>query len=1137
MLEKTAASLEPCGFQRVLPCAAKSFRTTRQLHTAFWQHGAADLELSSTWQALMHGTFEFPGDSASSPTRSYTHVLSASTFLFDFLYPSGALALLRRISLSQADSLQYRSPFASPSPRFYALSLPSSRRQHSSSKSGSNPPVESEPDEGQSSIPEDHDASPHSPDAEEGGPAAVADVNGQPSHQDPDMQDMQEYDFETDDPYGGNHLEAINDLLAKDNPAEADRVWYHYRALDEESQSMYLAQILLFLSRAGRLSDCWKISDLFQRLGPTNWDGHTFLAGLKAEVQLQNNAQAIQAFVSQLKNDKMELPFLVDALDLLLAAALRYPTIDFLRDIWRHYPDMAARWDFDGIASQLQQVALVPGLTEKTLRFQDLQAELSQDASGPGFSPDGLNTLRKILVRRALASCADSAVVPLLNSTKDPMAFEDVLRFAVNKGRRRIATETYQVYRQLPGRPPSHAALHEAFRAYRTMDAPTWEKLAGIEQIWGDWYRFHTAPTRRAFQRHLGFHAKRGDKERVYKLWTEFVERFRDDPEHPVLEGRDTFAHLIQVHAVVGEADEAQRIFDDMRDKFGLKPSALYWNILLNAYVKAGDYDGAISTFDQLSTVHAPDQYSYATLMQMAGNRGDLGFTVELYRRARKQRVLANGPMLSSLIDAYCQNDYFREAEDVCVRAAQKGVVDTQMWNRLLHYNALRRDLAKINDLLSVMSEMGIPYDHFTYEQLLLGLALCKQSQHALRLLSVALKDHIFRVTPGHFQIVMGALLRTGEPGPVRRLHRLMEEYGLQSSFGTLFRLSQALAEYNSLPPHERARMKAKQWLGQALRSFYKLYGADTAMSLNVDPTQRPKKAPLRQLLPVGPEHNHFGTMVYIFTQLKDFIRSKELIQLYRYIYHEDRDPDILLPVSMLNSVMLADFQDQQYDRVRETWRSLFETAQREGRAPGLNDEFIREPAISPQYRYVLAGGLRIMQEVLFRQEDAEGIRRLIHEVQDAGFRVDSRNWNYHVQAIVQLKRYKEAFDVCEKILMPNWTGWAVARARENVKNQLPLDLRRKGSSPRYLRPTSTTLYYLARGYMELDRMSPWSAEAAQMIRDIDEQSFKTVRAIKSMIRVHSDLEYEIFGADDSPDFLDSEELSKAPGEEYAGDK
>ncbi|KAH9887751.1 hypothetical protein F4778DRAFT_786126 [Xylariomycetidae sp. FL2044] len=1101
MLERTAASLEPCGFQRVLPGPrTKSFRTTRHLHTAFWQHGAGDIELTSAWQALVHAPVDSNIDS---PPEENKTALGASTFLLDFLYPTGAVALMRRINQAlpdRSETLRYARSITNVGPRLYTSSSRLSRARDAKSESAQGQNVQASgsldiaPETNEMVSTEDRVAAQD--------PIPASDLAGEEGHDD--------------------HDGRLNELLETDHVENADRLWYHFKALDAQSQDNHLNRVLVFLSKTGRVSDSWKVSELFQRLGPSRWDSYTFVAGITAELNLQNATEALESFVLGLDRKKIDTASRVDALDSLLAYALRLPTYDYLMDVWNHYAKMATIWDFQDITPRLTLVATVPGLAQKVLGLRNYFAERLQELQDTEPTREAVEALQRILVRRALESCVDDEAIPLLNITKDPLAFEGFLRTSVERRRKKLATDVYQAYRELPDVTPSRYVLYEMFQVYTTLGGPKWRISAGIELLWGDWHKYHTEPTIRAFQRYLAFYASEGDKVRVHELWIRFIELYGSSGSFPVLQNHDTFAHLLQVHAVLGEVDEVERIFGDMKTKFGLKPNAHCWNILLNAYVKADDYDGAIKVFERIRASGLTDNYSYGTLMKMAGDRGDLGFTVDLYRRARKHKVTVNDTVLIALIDAYCQNDYFHEAEDVCNRALSKGIVSTRMWNKLLHYHARRRDLAAINKVLNTMADRHVPYNEYTYQQLLLGLSLCRQSHHAVHLLAVALKDKVFEVGPEHFNIVMGALIKTGEPGLVMRLDKLMAEFGFSRSASTLFRLSQALGQYRLLKPAERKRKTATQWLGEALRTFYRIYGLGKRRGDETVPATGKPHRNSSGVLSNSVETYHFNTMIYIFVQLKDFVRSKELLDLYQYVYQGDDDDAAKLPAVMLSSIMRADLYDKDFQRVPAVWRVLFNTAKREARSADYNPNLPHTPKISPKHRYVLADGLRIMQEYLLIREDPSGLQDLVRQVRQEGFEIDSKNWNYHVQALVQLKRYKEAFRVCEKVLMPNWTGWFVVRTKENVRNKIPLDVRRKGSTPRYLRPIATTLYHLAQGYMELDRLSPWSAEAAAMMQDIDAEYTMSVRAIKSMIRLRSNLENMIFGAGESMEALDT---------------
>ncbi|KAK7927994.1 coxI translation protein CYA5 [Apiospora marii] len=1119
MLEKTAASLEPCGLQRVLPGATKSLQSRRQLHTAFWQHGAADVELSNAWQALMHGVLDSSNmDSPRSDGLAAAPAIRASTFLLDFLYPTGTVAFLRRFSptIDRLDPYRPSQTFAKVSPRLYTSSSSSNRSNAASEEE--NLEQEQQTDAlTKVEKTEPSDVEPNGPLNSGGGRGAERTSDGLKTTQN------SVDDVAKDRPYA-KHLAT---LLARDDPEDADQVWHHYSALGTQSREVYRAQTLFFLSKTQRVTDSWKITELFQQLVPDQWESYSFLAGLTAQMNLGNEGEALDIFSKAIGLSRISDTSLIEALDLLLASALKSTSLDSAIRIWSLYEPLSERLDFEGITSQLPRVASVPGLAEKVLGFKSYFAGDKKMLIEKGRRP-----LLKLLVRRAVVNCVDNQVEPLLRLTKDPLAFEEFLR-PFNPNRKRLHISVYKIYRDLPGASPSNAILHETFRAYNSLNQNS-AKLAGAELLWGDWHRFHKSPSRRAYQKFLSFYASQGDKERVFSLWSDYMTQFAS---LNVLQGDDAFAHLLQVHAVREEVGLVQSIFDDISGKFGMQPNRHCWNILLNAYAKAADYENAIRIFDELSVAVGPDRYSYGTLMQMAASRGDLGFTVDLYRRGRRKNIIDNdNATLAALVEAYCQNDHFHEAEDVCIRSAKRGLKDTWLWNRLLHAYGIRRNLASINRLLNVMTDLDVQYDDYTYQELLLGLALCRQPQHALALLAVAIKERAFEVQEDHFHILMGAFIKTGEPHLVIRVHKLMEECGVQASSSSMTQVMTALAQWHRLPAKTRLKTSFTSSVGKSIKEFYRTFGPSQNDAPRLWSTRKSHTPASGRLLESDRASFQISRMVYLFTQMKDMARVQELIDLYRMVVYGDKNSPKQLPIQLLDSIMWAEYSEKNYDGVRAIWDIMFANAKDGGLSADWMSGDDSAPRISPRHVYVLSGGLEVMQHMCMATEDALMLQKLIEEVRDAGFEVDSKNWNLHVQYLVRLKAYEPAFDLCEERLMPNWTGWAVARAKSNMKNELPLDLRRRGAAPRFMRIVTHTLYYLARGYMELERMSPWSSDAARLMRHVENNAPRCHRAIMSMTAVNSDVERRILeGAEPSDVLMRPGGVGGAGGDEVEG--
>jgi len=1107
MLEKTAASLDHCGLQRVLPSATKPFHSSRKLHTAFWQHGAvASVEISQAWQSLMHGTLSRDGRTESKDAQKGAN-LAASSFLLEFLYPNGAMALMRR--WVAASDRPNRSSLSTAPNRLYNTTAV----RFASGENTARQPTQNE--SATESMTEQANSGSH--------PKLVVSVDRSSASLD--------YDLTT------QHQDALLNLLRSDNVDGADELWQHYKALPSKLATHHTSPVMGFLAKTGRLADSWKVSELFHQIKAEDWDDRIFVSGTAAEIKLQHTQHALEIFEQGISNEKLSDTSIVLVLDMLLDVSLRSSDPDLLTSVWSYFPKFSVRLDMDAIASELNLVGTVPGLAEITL---NLEKSLRSTTSGIDLASTengGFDVLQKILVKRAVTTCSGDQVLPLLETTKDPAAFERFLKRSTERRQYRLATEVYSIYRTLPASTPSSAAMHEAFKGYASLSASQKTKIDGMDQLWADWHTFHGRPSRRAYQRYLAYFAKLGDKSRVHQLWIDYVQLYAD--ADVLMGGSDTFAHLLHVHAVLGEAAEVQRIFDDMQLKFKLKPNLYCWNILLNAYATIGDYEKAAEVFELLSIEHRPDRYSYGTMMQMAGSRGDLGYTADLYRKARGHGLRADAAILGSLVEAYCQNDMWSEAQDVCVRAAILGTLATRIWNKLLYYHALRRDLAKVNELLQLMADSGVSYNSFTYQHLLLALSLCRQPDHALHMLVIGLKDHIFEVTTDHFYIVMGAFVRTGDTPQVLRLSKLMEEYGFYKSSKIAFRLAEALAQWRLTPTHARSQ-RVEQSLLNALQNFRHIFEPENPSPSMEDGQFRrsltPSKVSERGLVTSGAVENQFGTLSYLLGQLRDFTAGKDLVRLYQLVFGEFNGEKHLLPVPLLNSIMAGNLAEGDHESVNTTWNLLFRNARKKLRSKDYADP--AEPSkISPRYQFVLCTGLKVVLESLLVQQDGVGMQEVVRRVLAEGFHLDSKTWNYYVQALVQLDQYQPAFTACEEMLMPGWRGWFRVRAREPMPNRLPLDIRRRGSSPRYLRPITTTLYRLARGYMELDKMAPWSQPAGRLLGTIEESCPMTIRAIKSILRVHSPLEYTILGTDGLPEHLteEEEELASDEGEVEPG--
>ena len=94
MLERTGGCLESGSLRRLIP-GSQTVTNRRMLHSGFWNHGIAELEMSPPWQAPVQ--VSEARETAVMDGARNGGALGGGAFL-DFLYPTGALSLLRQCS-------------------------------------------------------------------------------------------------------------------------------------------------------------------------------------------------------------------------------------------------------------------------------------------------------------------------------------------------------------------------------------------------------------------------------------------------------------------------------------------------------------------------------------------------------------------------------------------------------------------------------------------------------------------------------------------------------------------------------------------------------------------------------------------------------------------------------------------------------------------------------------------------------------------------------------------------------------------------------------------------------------------------------------------------------------------------------
>ncbi|KAL1874921.1 hypothetical protein VTK73DRAFT_10401 [Phialemonium thermophilum] len=1051
--------------------ATNSVRSHRRLHTAFWSHGAAGVELFSACQSLLRGVKESESMpfSPNDPEPARLDPLEASTFLLDFLYPNGAGGLIR--SLSRRTSDRRRSTYS----RGAVSSLSTLQL---ASCSSSLKPIPHSRELGLSAHIDLHQVDPQDKtfDDSDGHLSRTAE---HPEHDGIPHQGLEaDHALLSEDGTLSSDSSDLRVLLRSSNTGNVDRIWHAYSLLDSASKDEFRLEVLSHLATSGRAVEAWRIAELFAELDVSQWTDVAVLAAIKANLGLNNVSRAVDVFARALGS----MGF-VRGLDMLLAYAFKTSSWRLVIEVW----DLILK-KFDNkmpAPQKFKETAEVPQLSAKVAALYEY-AKAETDASAARMVEDRLDRLLSYISTENLRVLEASDAASILERVGRAPQLEKLIAICIEQGKKNLAVQLYHKYRLLPNVKIRVFVLRQMIEVFYPHD------VRGMELVLKDWYQSYERLDGLGYHKFLSFYARRGDVKTVLRLRAEYKKHYPTAHKD-----RISLSALMLAHAVRGEADEASRVLVSSWRSTRQKPGSYEWNILLNAYAKAWDVEKATKLFEEICEAGYADNYTFGTFMIMLGGRGDLQSCLDLYRRAKKMGLTPDLTMLDAVVEAYCQNDMFLEAEHLCTSATRKGHIKgnyTILFNTLLDHLARRRDLTNVNRILQLMAEFDVKYDNKTYEHLLQALVNCRQSHHALQLVETARETNAFVPTLSHYLLVMSAFLRSREPHLALRVGQQIEAMDDLGTADRMTKVIEALSRWREMPERLRKSKDAGRYVEEALDAFRQSLGREERT------VRDDRRAVSRQ----------YSKMIFFLTQMRDFASVHQIIRFYRKEFPEDATKD-QVPLNLLSSVMLADFYEGQFDRVKATWSLILQRTRSFG-APAWTRKGVEG---MPARCYVLNDPLKTMQRMYLAEQDADGLIKLVASVRAAGFALDSKNWNYYVQALARLKKWEEAFTVCEEVLMPQWTGWLSKRAKQNVKNQLPLEVRRLGSSPHHIRPISYTLLVLAKEYLELEKRTPWSVESARLFARLNDKCARVVQAIKTMTRIETEWEQRIF--DDQP--------------------
>lgn len=1068
MLERTAGCLEQGSLRRLLPGSKKSISSRRRLHSAFFQHGTCELDVLPLWQILVRGanssdTFE--------NKRQHT-TLAASTGVFlDFLYPAGAIKALRRCSSwrkGDRDNKGANVSHGSLGQRLYMSTAVAEERILPAAS-----PLDIFPQSQNSEV-----------------------LKGSGSFVD------------------NTDLHELRRLMRGRKSRTYDMAWEKFHNLSLTAQDEVALELLRFLSQSRSIRDARRATLLFSRnMSSASVEDH--LATLNAYITLGETLEAIKMRDLLLHRFKV-----ISGGGVLIAHAISHSEWRSLPVIWEPY---RTSWDqstegkdMDVIWREVDKLANLQDLCLSLVSFVDGRykniASMKYSAKSSSRPESGLVGIAQILMCRAMSpkvhNFSSQKMLKLMATLQrwkvdTPLRYETIITQLLDANMWKLAIASYQQFRGRPQHRIRRSLLDRLLKVFCDQNA-----TSGIHSILNDWYRFYGRPSPYAFRTGIRAFAAIGDSKTVHTLWTQYTSpELSQLSEHAI--SADDVSIIMHFHAKRGELPRVIDTFDEMESKYKVKPEVKNWNILINAYGKVHDIDGAFERFEQMmekESLVRPDDYTFGTLMGICITRGDFAHAMELYQTAESLGVERSAAMVDAIVLGHIQEGRLDDAEKICedaMRMRPKGSC-TKMWNFLLTAYAMRRDLANTNRILRRMKSLEVNYDGETYAALMQALAMVKQPDRAYSILTKVLPDSGVTITHFHFAIVMGGYLATSQIDRVFQLHELMKEKKITDSISTKLISLKAAASLDQKLDSKDIPTKKKADEARLIAADKIFYDAIADVD-NLDQGATTRKGVGRQPVDIVASSAYFDFMIFVYGQHNAFKRVKQLFELYQSkIPDGHRKPP---PLRILSAMMVANWKESNYAEVEECWKMAF--AQAKVRAKPISSESTVQ--FLSIHRLALTVPLSTLMQALSCQAKFDELAEIIKDVQDAGFQLDNKNWNLYIQSLAKAANYKAAFEICETKLMPGWTGWARLRWRSRSRNRLDIQIRNQKKEPTYLRPLYHTFLYLAKALTELEKAT--ENRAAQFVlQDLAQRCPLTVGAVRTMERTGDALETQIMG-------------------------
>lgn len=1080
MLERATQCLNQRGRQSC-SSATKSLHTRRQLHSAFWRHGAGDLVDLPTWSwATVKALFEPDTTTNHDDTRKSPDA-SPAPFLLDFLYSRKTRVYLRRISGAYGTSSHHHRPYSSSESRATTRSFSASSQVHGS---------------------KDKSAAITSGEA-----ASAAKLSSKSAIGTQESTDS---------------FKELTRYLDKSKRGEYLDVWSRacqlYTELPSHERSLTItADLIQFLATSPRKADIEKILIVFDQLSSQEKTPLIIHHTIEAQIKLNKLGSAFSLGFQALSQFSMQnTQSIFDAL-LKHAVARRLWQVAF--QVWetRHEASVIS------FSALRVQADLFTRISKAETTVRNIRALLTCIETFPDFA--SANTEKDFVAQ--LIRCIYERGASL-----GPRYDYQALRWM-----QRVGYLTEYIFNKallalLGSGRPTHNQVRYALKAYQSLDLskfkPSYEvfrKLAvdavvvddpeAVSTLIPDWFNSYKVRSLRDSALIMKYFAHRGDVDRVEQAFRDCISHFkvRVSRHDDVMK---LFYPLLHVRAIRADPEAVRAQLARLKSEHsvhGFKLDISCINALVHAYQRSDDLDGCLQCWKDITDNDlVADHYTYGTMMSAAADRGDMDLVDQLSRTAVDDGIEPTQVMHDSIVLALLNNGHLRRAETYARRITEENGPRsaTRMWNQILTFHALqpgKRELKATTVLAKQMSRMGVPFDSSTFSAIIRSYAVKRKTQLGRRIVRRVMIPRRIPVNAFHYALLIDGFANQGLFQIGLNTHAEMLQLGIKPNFSSRLALQklQTLASFSRLKRYYTNRDSVRFTLTE--EGLQEAFRSDSDLLASKLPRLSEEQFKLSEAEPDA----FVDLLLSLYGKTKAFDVVKMLLERYfAHLSKASTQEPRRTPLRILVSAMRLSYVERSSTDVAKFWELAKSTAarltsivKRLSAESGTVDEAPYRP---PSSRYILARHLDIYMRYLAGNNQLPAMTPTIADLYARGFDFDNRNWNLYVELLATAGQHLDAFKVAESNLIPSFTGWrADAKAAliqntgqrsDGLEYQAP---RQTFLKPGQLRIAFKTVARLALVVKHLRQKAPFERAAADTLAELRSKAPKTYAAVLDM--------------------------------------